>query len=122
MGCTSRNMVCGTTTDDCLVKLKSKCIVYDGPSTTNIGYITNMSLTDLLLLIDEAIGSSLSATYINTTPTVLVAGIGSQSNPYNLTARRSTDVGNALVLGTDGALFVAPSIAPPTSSGTGFDI
>jgi hypothetical protein len=119
MACNSRNMVCGTVTDDCLVKLKSKCILYDGPATTNIGYITNMSLTDLLLLIDEAVGSpSGTGSYISTTPTILVSGLGSQSNPYTLTARRSTDTGNELVLGTDGALFVAP----PTDSGSGFNI
>jgi hypothetical protein len=119
MACKSKQMVCGTVTDDCLVKLKSKCILYDGPATTNIGYITNMNLTDLLLLIDEAVGNpSTAGAYINSTPTVLVAGLGSQSNPYTLTARRSTDTGNELVLGTDGALFVAP----PTSSGSGFDI
>lgn len=119
MPCNSRNMVCGTVNNDCLIKLKSKCITYDGPATTNIGYVTNMNLTDLLLLIDEAVGNPSSAgAYINSTPTILVSGIGSQSNPYTLTARRSADVGNELVLGTDNALFVAP----PTDSGSGFNI
>lgn len=120
MPCNSRKMVCRNTTDDCLIRQGSKCVTYDGPATTNVGYITNMPLTDLLILIDQAIGNGGGGggSFINSTPTVLVSGIGSSGNPFTLTARRSTDIGNQLVLGSDNALFVAP----PTDSGSGFII
>lgn len=87
MGCNSKKMVCGTVTDDCLIKLKSKCVLYDGPSTSNIGYTTNMPLTDLLLLIDQKVGTGgglVSVSTINS-PTIAFSGNGSPGNPLSAT-------------------------------------
>lgn len=113
------NKITCKTSDGCIMHLPSKCVTYDGPATTNIGYITNMSLTDLLVLIDNAVGSPVSSgSYINSSPTVAVTGLGSQSNPYILSVKISTNTGNNLTTGSDGALFVAP----PTPSDSGFNI
>lgn len=51
------DIICGPTNNGCLFQVPSKCVIYDGPNTTNIGYITNMNLTDLLLLIDSKFSS-----------------------------------------------------------------
>lgn len=118
-------MICGPSTNGCTTLYSSKCVYYDGPSTTNIGYVPNMSLTALLLLIDSVIGGEVSGTFISSTNSVSVSGAGILANPYLLSVIVSPEPDNALSSTPDG-LYVATPVPPDpvniyTNDGTTVD-
>lgn len=91
------NIICGADTSGCLQTIKSKCVIYDGPSTATVGYVPNMNLTQILLLIDEAIGNiSTGSTVIEESSTTFPEGSGTDFDPYTINVKISDDPNNAL--------------------------
>lgn len=99
---------CGPLVNDCVLSLPTRCIIYDGPNTSNIGYIQNMRLTDLLLLIDSKMGGVASGTYMSSSTSVAITGSGISSSPYVPSAIISPQAGNGLSILSDGLYATSP--------------
>lgn len=115
------NIICGPSTDGCLFTVNSKCVIYDGPSTTNVGYVPNMDLTDLLLLIDSKLAPSAGDTHLTSSQSINVAGNGSLASPYLPTVKLATDVGNSIELRATG-LYMPPFEGVAQFTNSFFDI
>lgn len=107
--------LCGPDLSGCLAKTGSKCVYYDGPSTTNVGYMPNMSLTEILLLIDSVIGGAASGTFMASTTTTTVTGVGISANPYKIDVKISENAGNTLV--DSGGLYVPTPLITAVDNG-----
>lgn len=111
------NTICGPNTTGCTFTVPTSCVIYDGPSTINIGYLPSMKLTDLLLLIDSKMAGVSSGTFFEDTSTTDIQGVGISSNPYSVHVKVSDNINNLLSVEADG-LYAAASAAPDLQSVT----
>lgn len=107
------NILCGPSTNDCLFTVNSSCVIYDGPSTTTIGYVPNMSLTSLLLLIDSKFAGGAGSIFFDDSQTVDILGTGTSADPYSANVIISAQPDNAITIEPDGLYVPTVTIGIP---------